>query len=399
MIKRKKFYNGVIFDYFFNNKKIGTCTLLKYQHQYQIEKLFILKEYRFSDLGSKLLKEVINYLVDIDIDEVQIKAPHELKLFFIKNGFKEVEHETFIAKNLLKDKKRMKEGLFVTFVTLFLNIFLALVKITGGYLGNSKALIADGIHTISDIGTSIIVFFTLKYSSQPHDSEHPFGHGKLEYISSLIVSLVMILSGWEIFYDNFFSLYNKEIFVKPNFLLIYISAFTIIIKFFMYKYKLKEAKRLNSNALLSDAIEHRQDIISSIAVLIGIGSAIYINPLFDPLAGIVVSIYMFKEGWELLKESSHLIMDIQDKKFIEEIEFYLCSLKNIHNVHGILLQPVGNKCNLYFHVRLDENITIKESYSIITDLVIKLKNTFHSLDQVIIQVDPLFNTTNEENSL
>lgn len=390
MIKKKKFYNGVIFDYFFNKKKIGTCTLLKYQNKYHIEKLFILEEFRFSDLGSKLLQEVINYLVEIDVDEVKIRAPHDLKFFFIKNGFVEVEKELFLASNLLKDKKRMKEGIFVTIVTLLFNIMLALIKIIGGYWGNSKALIADGIHTISDIGTSLIVFFTFKYSSQPHDSEHPFGHGKLEYISSLIVSIVMILSGWEIFYNNIYSIYMKEKFIQPNFLLLYISFSTIIIKYFMYKYKLKEAKRLNSNALLSDAIEHRQDIISSIGVLIGIGAAIYINPIFDPLAGIMVSLYMFKEGWGLLKESSHLIMDIQDKSLIEEIEFYLYSFKNIHNVHGILLQPVGNKCNLYFHIRLKEDMTIKESYSIITDIVVKLKNNFSILEQVIIQVDPLF---------
>lgn len=211
--------------------------------------------------------------------------------------------------------QRFKKAEFGAWIGIVGNIALAVMKFVAGMLSGSKALIADAAHSASDVAGSLAVLIGLKAAKLPPDEDHPYGHGKAESISAIIVSMLLIIVAFEVGVSAVKSIINSEVVVPPLYALIVIII-AIVVKEWMFRYKYRLGKQLNSQALIANAWEHRSDVFSSLAAFVGIGGA-YLGGLWnvawmmylDPIAGVLVALLVLRMGYKLIMESIHNTMD------------------------------------------------------------------------------------------
>src|SRR5690625_4217439 len=228
--------------------------------------------------------------------------------------------------------KNMKESsrriVFATWVGIFVNILLTVLKAVGGLLSGSRALIADAAHSASDIVSSVVILFAVKIANKPPDEEHPYGHGNAENIASIIVALLLIVVGIEISISSVKMFFGSTP-VAPTTVALYILVVSIILKEMLFYYKYYVGRKYESPALIADAWHHRSDSLSSIAALAGVGLAILgerwdITYLIygDALAGIAVSIIVIKVGYQLAKSSANVVLEqvLPEQEVIKYVE-------------------------------------------------------------------------------
>ena len=191
---------------------------------------------------------------------------------------------------------RYEEASKVTILAILWNVFLSVIKIFAGVIGNSTAMIADGIHSASDIITSVGVLIGNKISSKPGDKEHNYGHEKAETLVSFLLSIILVGVALSIGYEASKSLFNIEGIAIPTLLPLVVSIISILIKEYQYRITIRIAKKINSPALKADAWHHRSDALSSIAAFVGIGGAMLGFKILEPLASIVVALFVCKVG-------------------------------------------------------------------------------------------------------
>ncbi|NFC30073.1 cation transporter, partial [Clostridium botulinum] len=180
----------------------------------------------------------------------------------------------------MKNEERLKIGNKVSNIAIVVNIILSFIKILFGIIGHSAATIADGIHSLSDVLSTIAVIIGLKISSKPAVKDHPYGHEKLEAVTSKLLATMLFLTALFIGYSGIKVIINKD-FSVPSKITIYVAILSIVTKEWMYRYTLKAAKKINSTALEADAWHHRSDSFSSIGTLIGIVGARLKYPILD----------------------------------------------------------------------------------------------------------------------
>src|SRR5699024_10191902 len=226
-----------------------------------------------------------------------------------------------------------------TWVGIIINIFLTVIKAIGGVISGSKALLADALHSASDIVSSVVILFAVKIANKPPDEEHPYGHGKAENVAAMIVALLLIVVGIEISISSIKVFFGERP-TAPGSIALIIIIISIGLKEALFHYKYYVGKKHKSSALIADAWHHRSDSLSSIAVLIGVSCAIigekYGFPKLvygDALAGIIVSFIVIKVGYDLAKEASGVMMEMVLDD--EETKDYIEAIYNIDGVERI----------------------------------------------------------------
>lgn len=282
-----------------------------------------------------------------------------------------------------------------TWIGIIVNSLLAIIKAVGGIISGSRALIADALHSASDIVGSIVILFAVKIASKPPDAEHPYGHGKAENIASMIIAFLLILIGLEISISSIKVFFGSPP-TAPGFLALVIIIISIIIKEILFYYKLFLGKKYKSSALISEAWHHRSDSLSSFAALIGIGLAILgqylnINILLygDAVAGIVVSLVVIKVGYQLAKESSIIIMekvldDQETAPFIETVK----EVEGVINIDQIYARTHGRYVIIDIKIAVDPNITVKHGHDIARKVKQTLLAKHHDIEDVFVHVNP-----------
>ncbi len=270
-----------------------------------------------------------------------------------------------------KKKLAYSEG----WVSIFANLILFVIKYWAGTISGSIALISDAWHSLTDSFSSIAVIIGTKISSKPPDKNHPFGHGRVELITSIIIGVFLSVVAFNFFSESIKSLKNHEVAVFGTISIIVISI-SILIKELLAQYAFYAARKTGYLSLKADAWHHRSDAISSILILIGI----FINPYFpliDGILGIIVSFFILYTAYKIIKETANAIIgESCDKKTIE-------NLKRISNetagfdvkIHKIHLHNYINHSELTFHIYLPDNMTVKESNFITSRIIKKIKNT------------------------
>ena len=223
-------------------------------------------------------------------------------------------------------------------VSMIVNVFLSLIKIISGILGSCNSLIADGIHSISDLSTDIIAIIGNKLSLKPADNKHPYGHGKIEYLTSLIISIVILFLGFSIIYNTI----NRQT-VIPKVWVLIVSFITIISKYFLSSFIIKQGKRINSTILIASGYESRSDAVGSIGVFLSVivmhlSSYINIFKYADKVATIIIAILIIKTGFNILKENIGLLLGEQ---LIDED--YLQKIKNIMYCYAFRHDCLSNR--------------------------------------------------------
>lgn len=282
-----------------------------------------------------------------------------------------------------------------TWIGIFANLFLTIIKGLGGFLSGSKALIADALHSASDIVSSVVILFAVRISNKPPDKEHPYGHGKAENIASIIVALLLIVVGIEISISSIKILFGQNP-LAPTQVALYIIIFSIILKEILFQYKMRLGKKYKSTALISDAWHHRSDSLSSLAALIGVGGAILGEKLELPLliygdavAGVVVSIIVIKVGYDLAKESSLVVLEkVLSDEDISKYRKTLLSIEGINHIDELLARTHGSYVIIDLKISVDSKLNVREGHNIGKSAKKALMNTHPEVSNVLVHINP-----------
>lgn len=288
-----------------------------------------------------------------------------------------------------------KAGIKTSLITLILNIILALIKIIAGIFGQSSAMLADGVHTLSDVFTTLVVIVGLKVASKKPDDNHPYGHERFESIFAKILSMVLIATGVYIGYESLNLLITGNI-LKPKLVALYAALLSILIKELMYRYTIKSAKKIKSISMEADAWHHRSDALSSIGTFIGILGARIGIPQLDPIAGIVVSIMIMKVGIDLYKDSiSQLVDESANKEVIKDIIELSKQVEGVKAVNDLKTRVFANRIFVDIDIFVDPNITVKEGHDIAKNLHDKLEREIVDIKHTMVHVEPYEKSDNK----
>lgn len=257
-------------------------------------------------------------------------------------------------------------GVKVSKNTIIVNGLLSFVKILIGIISKSNAMIADGIHSFSDIISTLGVIIGLKLSSKPADESHPYGHEKIESLSSLFLSILLFIVAIGIGFTGIKNIISGNLNV-PTSIAILGAIISIITKEWMYFYTMKYAKKIDSPSLKADAWHHRSDSLSSIGALLGILGARMGFPILDSLVALVISILIIKVSYNIAKESvSQLIDQSADKNTVLEIENKINSIDGVENIDKLRTRLHANKIYVDVSISVNSNLTVDEGHSIAT---------------------------------
>ncbi|MGL6120139.1 MAG: GNAT family N-acetyltransferase, partial [Fusobacteriaceae bacterium] len=382
---------GIYFVSFENKLPLGYAFIMKEQTEYIVEYIYVKAEERYKSYGSKLIQFITNHAVKNRINTISVLKKSDAEKFFKKTGFK-VENENLILSNIQQRKKRQEENRKTVLYSIFWNIVLAVVKISGGIFGKSRGLLIDGFNSLSDMATSFGILIGIHFSNMPEDEGHPYGHEKIESIISIGLGIFMILTAFELGKGSVLILMSGEERSIPQFSTIYLAAFSSLVKFFMYKQKMRVGIKTQNNALIADAKDSRNDVFSSLGVIVGILLSIYVSDIFDVLISLAVSALIFKEGVSVLLDTSDAILDKQDLEFISEIKTYIYQNTDIRNVHDIKMRNSGDKIFLTFHIRVPKNMIVHEAHEIADNLEESIMTDFASVKDVIIHLDNILDS-------
>ncbi|MCK4965758.1 cation-efflux pump [bacterium] len=284
-------------------------------------------------------------------------------------------------------------GRRVTIVGIAGNIAVAAFKYVCGVAGNSGALIADAVHSVSDIIATVAVLFGIKFSSKPGDKSHPYGHGKIESLISLFIGILLIVTAFYLLYENSVNLYRGDVSV-PSRIAVICVIISIGIKEWMFRYTISAGKKTNSPAIIANAWDHRSDAYSSIGVLIGISLAKLNMPYFDAIAAIVVSFFIVRVGYKISRDSVNDLIDSEvPVSLINEINNAISECKNKYEVKEIKGRRMGPSYIVDLKLRLPPYISAKEGTKNINELRRLLLLKIKTLQDVIISIETDYKTS------
>ena len=352
-----------------------------------LKDIFIKEGLRYSSRGVNLMEYVKNYISARGIDRIIFKEVKINPEFFRKTGFIKNNFNEFEINGLLSKKNREKQGINSTLLSIVINIILAIIKIVFGIIGKSKALVADGFHSASDVVGSLIVLVGIYFGNKPADEKHPYGHGKLESIAGNMIGVILVITAYSIIVENIMDYFHGAVRVVPEKITLVIVIISIIVKYLLYKYKYNIGIKIKNDAVLADAREHKSDVLSSVGVLVGILLSIYVNPIFDLLLSIIVGLIIGKEGLSIIFETSNNLMDIQDKDLLEEISEYVDKFDYVQNTHDIRMQTSGNMIYISLHIRLDGEMSIYQGHELADEIKYAILADFEHIEDVMIHMD------------
>lgn len=284
--------------------------------------------------------------------------------------------------NIDKEKAIKK----VSKIGIFANIFLLIIKFMIGITSKSQALIADSINSAGDIFASFMSLIGVKIASRPKDENHPYGHGKAEYIFSALVGISMIIASCIMIKNAIFNIINKEI-VKISIWLVIVCLITIIVKFLLMLYTMYYYKKINSILIKSNFEDHRNDMFVTMGVLIGIGCS-YINIYFiDSIVAIGISLWIVYVGIKIIYSSSMVLMDTQGD-FIEEATKEILKFGEVIKVDKFNTKPVGDSYIAIIEISMEKDKKLDEVHEILEEIELVLKSKFEMLNEVNIHVNP-----------
>jgi len=273
------------------------------------------------------------------------------------------------------------------------NLFLSLVKGVAGYLGNSKALIADAFHSASDVISSVVVLVGINAASKPPDHDHPYGHGKAEMVAAIIVSVLLGVVGIELIIHSGFAFTEPP--EVPSGWVIYIILFSILVKEILFQVKNRIGGRMHSQALIADAWHHRSDALSSIAVLAGVGTALMAGTLqmgwlvyADPAAGILIAGMILKMAWDIGYEAVHKTLDhTLHKEDTETMRKKVIEIDGVKSIDSFRAREHGHYIIVDIKISVLADLSVEEGHAIskkVKDELLKIEN----IEDVLVHVNP-----------
>lgn len=280
-------------------------------------------------------------------------------------------------------------GRWLTF-TIFFNAILAGVKGIVGVLGNSSALVADAVESVADVFSSIMVYIGLQYAQKPPDKEHPYGHGRIESVTTFVTVGILIVAAGLIIYNSVQNLFQEK--VVPAAFTLYVLIAIIILKQIFYRISKNYAKKINSTSMMADAEHHRSDAIVSIAAFIGISIALIFGEKFaaaDEIAAIVAACIIIYNAYRLFQPAYREIMAEQTFPELEkEIAEQAVKVTGVLATEKCYIRKMGMKFYVDLHIIVDGDISVRDGHTIAHSVKQYLKSEMPTIGNILIHVEP-----------
>ena len=295
--------------------------------------------------------------------------------------------ETQKEQDLLK--LRRQETRRITLWGVFVNMFLAVIKVVGGVLGQSQALLADGIHSISDLASDGMVLLAAKHAAEEADEDHPYGHGRFETIATVALGIFLIGAAIGIAYDAVARLQKPEDIAVPAMYTLVIAAISIFSNEGLYHATKAVANRIRSPMLEANAWHHRSDAVSSIVVLVGLGATLAGYPLFDAVAAIIVAFMIAKIGYDLAMQSVQELVDTAlEPEIVEEIKETILNISDVRELHMLRSRRMGHNALIDVHIQVSPRLSVSEGHHISEAVEQALIDNFDEVNDVTVHIDP-----------
>jgi cation diffusion facilitator family transporter len=276
----------------------------------------------------------------------------------------------------------------VTLVSVVWNLILTVAQIIIGFVGHSQALVADGLHTLSDFVTDFMVLFALKHGRKDADQEHPYGHARIETAVTMILGIMLVVVGAGIAISSGIRLSSAQTFVVPSALTLWIAVITLGAKEWLYRYTMVVADRFDSNMLRANAWHHRSDALSSLIVAAGIGGSLLGFGYLDSVAALIVALMVVKVGGELAWQSLRELVDTGlATEDLESIRQVILSSSGVKALHLLRTRRVGEQALADVHIIVDGHLSVSEGHQISEMVRAKLIREIAPLADVMVHID------------
>lgn len=284
---------------------------------------------------------------------------------------------------------RYREMRKVTLIGSVIDFLLGVFKILFGWLANSQSLIADGVHSFSDLATDFVVLYAAKHGSREADEEHPYGHGRIETLATAGLGVALIVVAIGIGWDAVSRLFEPERLLKPGIWALVIALVSVVSKEWIYHYTMRVARRVRSPMLEANAWHSRTDAISSIVVVIGVGGTMLGLDYLDAIAAVGVALMVAKVGYDLGWESLHELADTAlEQERVEKIRKAIMTVDGVRHLHLLRSRKVGHEALVDVHVQVDPWLSVSEGHMIAIAVEEAAKASLDEVTDVTVHIDP-----------
>jgi len=296
----------------------------------------------------------------------------------------------------VNEEERSYEAKKVTCVSFIANSILTAIKIYAGIFGYSAAMLADGVHSLSDFFTDIVVLIGFRFSDKPADDQHNYGHEKYETLATVIIGMALFFAGYKILISGIESIYEVLIggktIERPAEIALLAAVLSILSKECLYRYTKVVGERIKSPSVIANGWHHRSDAFSSFGTLIGIGGAFVLGEkwtILDPLASVIVSMFIFKVAVEVLYPAiSELLessLNTEDNDYIKSV---IEKSPQIQNYQNLRTRNIGSKVAIDVHFIFEKTISLNDAHEYATNVENQLKHYFGDSSIITIHLEP-----------
>lgn len=300
----------------------------------------------------------------------------------------EIKNKDGLERKTINEDKAIKK---VSLVGILGNVLLSSFKLFAGFIGHSGAMISDAVHSFSDVFATLIATIGVKLSKKAADKEHPYGHERFECLASLLLGIILMITGIFIGYSGVKNIISGSYKTStiPSLIALIAAVVSIVNKEAMYWYTRHYAKLLSSEAFMADAWHHRSDALSSIGSLIGIGGAMIGFPIMDSIAQVVICLFILKVAFDILKKALENMTDTSvDSTDEKEIEEFILSHEGVNSIDLFHTRMFGNKVYVDLEISIDGEMKLKDAHQIAENIHLDVENKFPFIKHIMIHVNP-----------
>jgi cation diffusion facilitator family transporter len=298
-------------------------------------------------------------------------------------------HDTVRLSPKEQGEARYREMKKVTLIGSVIDLLLGVFKILVGWVASSQSLIADGVHSLSDLATDFVVLYAAKHGSREADEDHPYGHGRIETLATAGLGVALVLVAIGIAWDAIARLFEPERLFQPGIWALVVALLSVVLKEWIYRYTMRVAKRVRSPMLEANAWHSRTDAISSIVVVIGVGGTMLGLDYLDAIAAVGVALMVAKIGWDLGWDSLHELADrALEQERVEKIRTAILAVDGVRHLHLLRSRKVGHEALVDVHVQVDPWLSVSEGHMIAIAVEEAAKSSLDEVTDVTVHIDP-----------
>ena len=293
----------------------------------------------------------------------------------------------------MKKDESKRVALRTSAVSIVLNVFLTIFKLIAGIAGRSGAMVSDAVHSASDVFSTVIVIIGFVVSRRKSDFEHQYGHERMECVSAMVLAAILAVTGVGIGHSGMLKIFSQDYgaLSRPEFIALFAAIVSIVIKEAMYRYTIFAAKKINSGSLRADAWHHRSDALSSVGSLAGIAGAMCGIKILDPIASVIISLFIIKAAYDIMKDAIDKMIDKScDKETVAKMSTVVMEQEGVKRLDVIRTRLFGNKIYVDIEISADENLSLRESHEISKRVHDVIEAEFPRVKHCMVHVNPFF---------